>query len=225
MFPTIEITVLYPDSEETIQRYTAFRKTAGYRAPFRLVLCGHSLGAAVASVLTSIWLATNSFGPYKVVCFGYCPPCVFSMPLARHPLFLKSIYSVVVGHDVVSRLCIGSAWELRALIMNLQKMKREQPNEYKQILDIINGVESQEDKKMILKILLEELDSGDLPRRKMFPAGRSFHIPSGVVVQPEQQEGLMIEFDANCLSSISMHPAMLSDHISVFQMISQNNNL
>jgi len=224
-FPTIDISIVNSYSLN-IERYTAYRQSAVFAAPFRVVLCGHSLGAAIAQVVTSIWLATSCFGPYDLVCFAYGPPCVFSMPLARHPIFLKSIYSVVVGHDIVSRLCIGSAWDLRELIMNLQNMKREEPDSYKQIQDTISLLSDRQDQKAALKILLVELQSESLPRRKMFPAGRTFHIPSGEALRPEQQEGIQItEFHCNCLSSISVHSAMLSDHMAVFKTISQSHNL
>jgi len=223
--PTIDISIVNSYSLN-IERYTASRHIAVFAAPFRVVLCGHSLGAAIAQVVASIWLATNCFGPYDLVCFAYSPPCVFSMPLARHPIFLKSIYSVVVGHDIVSRLCIGSAWDLRELIMNLQKMKRGEPELYKQIQNTVNLLSDRQNQKAALKVLLAELQSDSLPRRKLFPAGRTFHIPSGDAVRAEQQEGLQItEFHANYLSSISVHSAMLSDHIAVFQTISQSHNL
>merc|ERR1719233_2519965 len=109
--------------------------------------------------------------------------------------------------------------------MNLQKMKRERPTAYKEILDKVNLPMSQEDKGVELKLVLEQLKLGTVQRRKLFPAGRTFYIPSGVAVHSELQDSLITEFDAICLSSISMHSAMLSDHMAVFQAVSQNNNL
>jgi len=225
--PTIDISVHNKDLR-TVEEYTASRRSAKFKAPFRVVLCGHSLGAAIASVVASIWLATNCFGTYNLVCFGYCPPCVFSMPLARNPIFLKSIYSIVVGHDIVSRLCMGSVWELRELIMNLQKLTREQPEAHKKIQDTLNPVsyDGIENQKAAIKILLEEdLQLGGSPHRKMFPAGRTFHIPSGVSLRPEHLEGLnFIEFHSNCLSSIILRSTILLDHMTVFQTMSPNNS-
>ncbi|KAI0057714.1 alpha/beta-hydrolase [Artomyces pyxidatus] len=89
----------------------ALRKNKG----FELVMCGHSLGSGVASLLGLMWadpktcLTVRSSGlpvgrRVSVYCFG--PPCLTDARLGT--LAANMITSFVYSHDVVSRLSLGS---------------------------------------------------------------------------------------------------------------------
>jgi len=89
----------------------ALRLNAGYS----LLLCGHSLGAGVASVLAALW--QNVFHNVGMRCVALAPPCVFTLDAARD--ISRVVTSVVVGDDIVSRLSVSSAHDLRDACLHL----------------------------------------------------------------------------------------------------------
>jgi len=101
----------------------------GSGEPYQLLLCGHSLGAGVASVLAVIW---ESVFP-GLRCVALAPPCVFTLQAARSTRHL--ITAVVIGDDMVSRLSLGSAYDLRDACLHLL-------NEDASVLQCQGGVNS-----------------------------------------------------------------------------------
>jgi sn1-specific diacylglycerol lipase len=77
------------------------QQTHEYR-DFRIVCTGHSLGAAIASILCYFLRKQN----WNAICFGYAMPVVGSDKLAQ--LFEPFCISIVCGHDIVSRLSYTS---------------------------------------------------------------------------------------------------------------------
>ncbi|KAJ3298008.1 hypothetical protein HK104_011232 [Borealophlyctis nickersoniae] len=68
-----------------------------------LVVCGHSLGAGIASLLAHLLRPTYPF----VKCYSFSPPgCLLSSSASRH--FASFTTSVVIGNDIVPRLSRGS---------------------------------------------------------------------------------------------------------------------
>ncbi|KAI8853421.1 hypothetical protein BC829DRAFT_413907 [Chytridium lagenaria] len=66
---------------------------------YRLVVCGHSLGAGVASLLSYL---LNLKG-HRTICFAYSPPgCIATIEAV--PYFSSFCTSVVLGDDIVPRL-------------------------------------------------------------------------------------------------------------------------
>lgn len=95
----------------------ALRRNRGYS----LVLCGHSLGAGVAALLALMWAnprtrLTHQYSrlPQRRSVSAYCfaPPCMASTQLARLAGESGLVTSFVYGHDVVSRLSLGSVRDL-----------------------------------------------------------------------------------------------------------------
>lgn len=87
---------------------------------YDLVLCGHSLGAGVATMLGLMWadpdscLTVAASGlPINRRVFVYCfaPPCIVDSDLSRDAS--KLVVSFVYSHDVVSRLSLGSVRDLK----------------------------------------------------------------------------------------------------------------
>jgi hypothetical protein len=87
----------------------ALRSNPGYR----LVLCGHSLGAAVASLMTMLWHGTLP----GIHCYAYGQACCASLALAQASR--NCITSVVVGDDMVPRFGLGTALDLKCAIVRL----------------------------------------------------------------------------------------------------------
>ncbi|KIJ19785.1 hypothetical protein PAXINDRAFT_160496 [Paxillus involutus ATCC 200175] len=87
---------------------------------YELILCGHSLGAGVASLLALMWadpttcLTVPSSGlPVDRSVSVYCiaPPCLTDAALSN--LALNLIVSFVHSDDIVSRLSLGSVRDIR----------------------------------------------------------------------------------------------------------------
>ncbi|KAJ3356691.1 hypothetical protein HDU91_005510 [Kappamyces sp. JEL0680] len=77
-------------------------------AEYRIVLSGHSLGAAVASLVT--WMMRKTLGNQPggptaydtAMCYGYSIPCLASDATAE--LFEEFCISIVCGHDLIPRI-------------------------------------------------------------------------------------------------------------------------
>eukprot|EP00759_Apiculatamorpha_spiralis_P002631 PhF_6_TR11041/c0_g1_i1/m.17915/K13806/DAGL; sn1-specific diacylglycerol lipase len=76
---------------------------------YKLVLCGYSLGAGVASVLGQLWL--NDFRDIRV--YAYAPPCSVSLDLAQKSAFITAI---TLGDDVVARFGLSHVRDIRTLL-------------------------------------------------------------------------------------------------------------
>eukprot|EP00834_Sanchytrium_tribonematis_P005305 NODE_312_length_10013_cov_0.697801.p4 type:complete len:535 gc:universal NODE_312_length_10013_cov_0.697801:7908-6304(-) len=80
----------------------------------QVILTGHSLGGAIASILGILWQIKQPF-PLQVYSFG-CPP-ILSLNLAsEHDHF---IHSFIYRHDIVSRVSYGSVSDLVMICANL----------------------------------------------------------------------------------------------------------
>ncbi|KZT53382.1 hypothetical protein CALCODRAFT_525150 [Calocera cornea HHB12733] len=86
---------------------------------YELVLCGHSLGAAIAAMLALMWAdpttcqtvpASGLPGSRRVSAYCFAPPCVTSPELSR--LCAALVVSFVFSQDLVARLSLGSVRDL-----------------------------------------------------------------------------------------------------------------
>ncbi|KAI0366229.1 alpha/beta-hydrolase [Pilatotrama ljubarskyi] len=95
----------------------ALRKNKGYS----LILCGHSLGAGVAGLLALMWASPETRLTHRasglpinreVAAYCFAPPCLVSPRLSAKAAASGLITSFVYGHDIVSRLSLGSVRDL-----------------------------------------------------------------------------------------------------------------
>ncbi|KAF8351089.1 hypothetical protein F5887DRAFT_1125059 [Amanita rubescens] len=91
---------------------------------FELVMCGHSLGAGVATLLGLMWadprtcLTVPSSGlpvGRRVYVYCFAPPCITDASLSK--LANRLVVSFAYSHDVVTRLSLGSVRDLRNAAM------------------------------------------------------------------------------------------------------------
>lgn len=85
----------------------------------RLELCGHSLGAGVAILVTLMLHAEHADAVGPVHCFAFGPPCVLSPSLACAPDTLRLVDSFVHGDDMVCALSLASLVNLRTVVARL----------------------------------------------------------------------------------------------------------
>jgi len=81
-----------------------------------LVICGHSLGASVASLLCLEWRAALP-ETCMVRGYAYAAPCTLSLKAAREMKGL--VCSVAIGHDMVPRFCLGAVQDLQWAVMKV----------------------------------------------------------------------------------------------------------
>jgi hypothetical protein len=82
----------------------------------KLVICGHSLGGATASVLSMIIAEQKLPEDISFHCYSYAPPPTVSMNLAKR--YNDLIDSYVCEEDAVSRLSYGHMVDLRQMIVS-----------------------------------------------------------------------------------------------------------
>eukprot|EP00759_Apiculatamorpha_spiralis_P053116 PhF_6_TR6105/c0_g1_i1/m.8980 len=99
-------------------------------ADYTLMVTGHSLGAAVASVFTVRALLLNTFPERKVVCNVFAPPPTVSEDIACHEGFQEAITAVVAGVDCIPRLSINSLERLGSTINDGKSEPNVQPESY-----------------------------------------------------------------------------------------------
>jgi hypothetical protein len=142
---------------------------------YRLVLTGHSLGAAVAAVITTMWIPVFP----EIHCYAYAEPCVLSRELcaSAHPY----ITALLHGDDMVPRFGLGSALDLRAVLLRLCGDKT--------LCGISHGD------------ALDLLKKETMVHHKLYPAGTLLYIrPDGEIPPFEENETTR-----TCIPKISAH--------------------
>merc|ERR1719221_257454 len=76
----------------------------GSQAPRRVVICGHSLGAGVAALLSALWRDRGCLPGVDVKCFAFACPQVLDSSLALAQSGHTT--SIIVGDDLVPRGCL-----------------------------------------------------------------------------------------------------------------------
>ena len=109
---------VYNDIIETLRNLMVDDRYKNYG--FRFV--GHSLGAAVVSVITHIIFDEYSsiISKTKTYCYG-CPP-IFSENIAEK--WSSNIITIVNNKDVIPRLCVGEQLYLPGIILQYVKSSR-----------------------------------------------------------------------------------------------------
>jgi len=145
-------------------------------SPLRVRICGHSLGAGVAALLAALWRDAGRFPGVDVRCLALACPQVLDARLAA--AVGNHTTSVVLGDDLVPRLSLATAHDLREVLLRLWK-----PTSY----GLPSSLGAQE--------ALEAAERGEADRlaaahatlrhvactspNRLFPAGRLLHLAPG----------------------------------------------
>lgn len=145
-------------------------RTLKYHEGYKLTVVGHSLGAAVAALLTIRW------GPHPILgiarCVGIAPPCSVSQDFAESEFAKKRIHNLVLGDDVVPRLSMGSFVDLRDSIAYCARNGLTSL-----ILEIFKDVHTEEKLVDLLRPYYEEIVEATHINFKLYPPGNMWYIP------------------------------------------------
>lgn len=83
----------------------------------RLMICGHSLGAGVAALLTALWRDDGRFPGVDVQCMAFACPQILNADLAL--ALSNHTTSFVHGDDVVPRLSLATVEDFRDALLRL----------------------------------------------------------------------------------------------------------
>jgi hypothetical protein len=139
------------------------------QGPRRVLVLGHSLGAGVATLLTTIWLETRRFPSTELKCLAFACPQVLDAELVG--LTKSYTTSFVVGEDTVPCLSLATATELRDAIVHVAR-----EHEPKSILEAAAQGEVER-----LVSLYEEVRThlGKTSICRLYPAGRILKLSPG----------------------------------------------
>eukprot|EP00516_Mucochytrium_quahogii_P006196 CAMPEP_0203760724 /NCGR_PEP_ID=MMETSP0098-20131031/13957_1 /ASSEMBLY_ACC=CAM_ASM_000208 /TAXON_ID=96639 /ORGANISM=" , Strain NY0313808BC1" /LENGTH=541 /DNA_ID=CAMNT_0050654413 /DNA_START=188 /DNA_END=1813 /DNA_ORIENTATION=- len=84
---------------------------------YEIVVCGHSLGAAAATLLTLIWAKEKTFGDTPLSAYAFGPPCSLSYELCQTPFSRHYVTSIVVGDDFVARLNVNTLKDVQETVV------------------------------------------------------------------------------------------------------------
>ncbi|TPX75857.1 hypothetical protein CcCBS67573_g02878 [Chytriomyces confervae] len=83
---------------------------------YGIVVCGHSLGAGVATLLTHLLLTSPNTRHMPVKCYAYSPPGCITTRTANAHHFSRFVTSIVLGDDTVPRLNRRSVERLKRAV-------------------------------------------------------------------------------------------------------------
>eukprot|EP00475_Leptophrys_vorax_P023148 TRINITY_DN3157_c0_g1_i1.p1 TRINITY_DN3157_c0_g1~~TRINITY_DN3157_c0_g1_i1.p1 ORF type:complete len:544 (+),score=130.55 TRINITY_DN3157_c0_g1_i1:83-1714(+) len=169
---------------------------------FKLVLTGHSLGAAMASMLATDWV--EDFPDLQ--CYAFAAPCVSSLDVAL--LNSDKIFSFVHGNDLVSRWSLQST---RNLSKSLDMVHEFGSQEVLRLFGKARDAASSEEEKIFARgellplweNVMKKLDTSD----HFFPMGELIYIDP---VQPADKSRKMAHSD---LGVIMLSPDALRVHL------------
>jgi len=160
---------------------------------YSLAICGHSMGGAVATLLSLMW--AGEFKNRDVQSFSFAAPCVLCEDASQSEFVKSRVTSIVLGDDMVSRLSLGSFEDLVGACQELGR----------------SAVLSEEKKKLVKRIRTRHRTR----KNKLFPSGNVYHIPYLSRYNKSSQEVITAEIIDPCISlrEILITPKMFSAHL------------
>ncbi|KAI9263065.1 Alpha/Beta hydrolase protein [Sporodiniella umbellata] len=195
----IEKGPVFSSIRQGLERYPAYG----------LILCGHSLGGGVASLLTVLWsqdgrISSDSGLPANrpLHCYAYGPPGVMCLALSQRCRGL--VTSVVHGYDIVSSLSLGLLHDFK----NLARSLHAERNVAEEIMArvIQQRMEGDEDDPWLWAMI--KTMRADMTAEKMYPAGIVYWIEQA----PEKIKVSQCDDVQARFSEVLFSKSMFMDH-------------
>ncbi|KAI8079744.1 uncharacterized protein BX664DRAFT_302795 [Halteromyces radiatus] len=166
--------------------YQAIRRGLEQYPDYGLVLCGHSLGGGVVSLLGVLWTLTHDPVPFvtsrpsglpagrPVHCYVYGPPCAMSYDLSQY-CGQGLVTSVVHGYDVVSCLSWGLIKDLKNVATSLHEESHTAEAIISRIIGRYNRRQEEEDQWLWATI---KTMRADMRADKLYPPSTVYHVES-----------------------------------------------
>mmetsp|Transcript_16285 Transcript_16285/g.20888 ORF Transcript_16285/g.20888 Transcript_16285/m.20888 type:complete len:557 (+) Transcript_16285:144-1814(+) len=167
---------------------------------YDLVVCGHSLGASVATLITLMWARVPELSSAR--CYSVAQPCTVSRDIAESPMATSRIQSIILGDDLVPRLSLSNAHDMRNAVIRIAK-DQAPPCTDKDGNNVNEGVplskwilkqaetKSAEECKALFQPIMNTLRDEEMTNPKLYPAGTIWHvideekgIDGGAVLKP-----------------------------------------
>jgi len=141
---------------------------------------GHSLGAGVATLLTSIWCDSGRLPSTEMHCLAFACPQVLDADLAK--LARNHTTSFVVGEDVVPCLSLATATELRDAILLVAAAESRDRWHAKSILEAAARGGAAELAAIYAEVRERVVGAGEVTSiGRLYPAGRVLKLSPGSV--------------------------------------------
>lgn len=177
---------------------------------YKLVLCGHSLGSAVATLITLMWSKIPQL--QSVRCYGFAAPATLSLDVAQSAIASAKITSVVYHDDLVPRLSLGSVSDLRNSVQFVatQKVKgdKQQRNVARFVNDAIAAKHPPEKLASMFNPIMKQIRKSEHVHDKLFIAGSIYHIehPNGTIELARKKK-------SSDISEILVSGGMFMEHV------------
>ncbi|EIE86611.1 hypothetical protein G6F46_004424 [Rhizopus delemar] len=181
---------------------------------YSLVLCGHSLGGGVASLLCVLW-AQSVDGQHTtsarsglpvgrpIHCYAYGPPGVVSISLSQRCAGL--VTTVVHGYDMVSCLSLGLLQDFKNVARTLHVERNAAEEIMGRVVEKMKGRSDVDDRWFWATI---KTMRADMTAEKMYPPGTVYWITaSGNKVRLSRCDDVHARF-----SEVLFSKSMLMDH-------------
>mmetsp|Transcript_11691 Transcript_11691/g.15163 ORF Transcript_11691/g.15163 Transcript_11691/m.15163 type:complete len:606 (+) Transcript_11691:83-1900(+) len=185
---------------------------------YQLVVCGHSLGAAVATLLTLMWAKIPELSTAR--CYSVAQPCTVSRDIAESSMAINRIQSIILGDDLVPRLSFANANDMRNAIIRIAQ--DQAPPEYNEdgvnvnenvplsTWVINNAANKNEDEcRALFQPVIDTIRAEEMTSRKLYPAGTIWH----VVDEEKGIDGGAVMKPPHAFSEIVIGSRMFINHV------------
>jgi hypothetical protein len=186
---------------------------------FKVVICGHSLGAAVSTFACMIWMQDPDFDGIGLRAYAYGPPPIVSESL--NTILISKVTSCIYGYDYVSRLCEGTLRDLGEVVKFFHHMEYAD-NCLKICRTKTKSIaEGSQDEQFIINLYKEIHLKCNNPKLEV--PGKILHILHKKVHKNLQEGGHLIYFPKNNeFDELLLTSSFIKDHSAIFYIPSLN---
>lgn len=174
---------------------------------YKLIICGHSLGAGMATLLALMW---NDEYSIPMHCYAFAPPCILSLDLA-----LKCrpfVTTVIVNDDIIPRLSFSSIEDFKRIVQYVLDENKGNMQRIFQVFsagnvlgDLTNKLAEKFNWKIVPDLGIHKMEITD----RLYPPGNIYHVFSkgGKFYNTVEQSA------PSLFKDIVISSSMLMDHL------------